>query len=127
METIMFGGSFDPVHLGHVSMVSFLLKQKNDGRVLVVPAACSPFKTDKKLCDGKHRLEMCRIAFEGLKNVEISDVEFHLPTPSFTVNTLEALKKRYNGQKLGLLLGGDSVMSLCKWKDSGEIIKTAKI
>ena len=127
METIMFGGSFDPVHLGHVSMVSFLLKQKNDGRVLVVPAACSPFKTDKKLCDGKHRLEMCRIAFEGLKNVEISDVEFHLPTPSFTVNTLEALKKRYNGQKLGLLLGGDSVMSLCKWKDSGKIIKTAKI
>ena len=108
-------------------MVSFLLKQETVGSVLVVPAACSPFKTGKKLCGGKHRLEMCKIAFEGMENVEISDVEFYLPTPSFTVNTLEALKKRYEGQKLGLLIGGDSVMSLCKWKDSGKIIKTAKI
>lgn len=127
MERIMFGGSFDPIHLGHVSMVSFLLKQEAVGSVLVVPAACSPFKTGKKLCDGKHRLEMCKIAFEGMENVEISDVEFSLPIPSFTINTLEALKKRYVGQKLGLLIGGDSAMSLCKWKDSGKIIKTAKI
>lgn len=84
----------------------FCLSKKPVGSVLVVPAACSPFKTGKKLCDGKHRLEMCKIAFEGMENVEISDVEFSLPTPSFTVNTLEALKKRYEGQKLGCLLAG---------------------
>lgn len=127
MKRVMFGGSFDPVHIGHVSLVKTLLLEQDVDIVTVVPAKCSPFKTDKKLCENQKRLEMCRRAFEGIPNVEISDMEFEMPSPSFTVSTLMELKKRFPGDSLGLLMGGDSVMGLCRWKEYDKILQMAEI
>lgn len=127
MKRVMFGGSFDPVHIGHVSLVKTLLLEQDVGIVTVVPAKCSPFKTDKKLCENQKRLEMCRLAFEGIPNVEISDMEFEMPSPSFTVSTLNELNKRFPGDSLGLLMGGDSVMGLGRWKEYDRILQMAEI
>lgn len=127
MKRIMFGGSFNPVHLGHAAMVKAALLDPTVDIVTVVPARCSPFKSEEGLCDGEKRLEMCRLAFEGFEKTEVSDIEFSLPYPSFTVNTLSRLSSLYPGDGLGLLIGGDSVMGLCKWRESEKIIETAEI
>ena len=98
MKRIMFGGSFNPVHLGHAAMVKAALLDPTVDIVTVVPARCSPFKSEEGLCDGEKRLEMCRLAFEGFEKTEVSDIEFSLPYPElyrqYPVSAFVALSRR---------------------------------
>lgn len=127
--TAIFGGSFDPVHLGHVSAVRALIAAVPDiSRVIVMPASVSPFKMDRAPgAAPEQRLEMCRRAFGNDPKCEISDYEINAAGVSYTINTLEYLREKYTKEKLLLTLGSDSLATLPKWYRFTDIIKIADI
>lgn len=131
MTTALFGGSFDPVHLGHVNAVKSLLESSlAPDRVIIMPAFVNPFKagldTDNR-ADCVDRLNMCRLAFSQLPRCEISDYEIKKATPSYTADTLEYLRRLYPEDRLILTVGSDSLATLPTWNRFRDIINIAHI
>lgn len=122
--TAVFGGSFDPPHLGHLQAVSWLLARGGCSRVIVIPTYSHAF--GKGMADFEHRLQMCRIAFFQFgAAVEVSDIEAMLPTPSFTVNTITTLHAMYPTESLRLVIGSDILAETDDWKDFDRITAIA--
>ena len=126
MKIAMFGGSFDPVHNDHISLVRVMADTFELDRVYIFPAACSPFK-DKTGALDFHRLEMCRLAFEKDDRFVVSDFEIARGGKSYTVNTLEFLKSQYPDAQIHLITGADAFMTLSKWYESERIFSIAHI
>jgi len=122
LATIVFGGSFDPIHTGHIAMAKVALDYLPQARLLMIPAACSPFKTDSTSASEIHRLSMCRLATANQPRITVSDIEFTLPKPSFTVHTIQALLKKENDTYY-FLCGADAFLSLQRWKDYETLVK----
>lgn len=131
MITALFGGSFDPVHSGHVNAVRSLLESSlAPDRVIIMPAFVNPFKAGLNAdnrADCEERLQMCRLAFKKLPHCEISDYEIKKGTLSYTSETLEHLRKIYPDDKLILTVGSDSLATLPTWNRFGDIIRIAHI
>lgn len=129
MITALFGGSFDPVHKGHVNAVRSLLDTiPQIDRVIIMPAFLNPFKANTMPpADGKDRIEMCRLAFGSIPVCEVSDYEISKGGVSYTAVTLEHLREIYPDDRLILTVGSDSLESLPRWHRAGDIIKTAEI
>lgn len=125
MSTAVFGGSFNPVHNGHISLAATILKNIPDiARLVVMPAAVSPFKQQSKInADGSHRLNMCRLAFKDIPGAEVSDYEISKGGVSYTYETLEYLSELYRGERLYLVIGSDSLKSLPGWKNFHRIME----
>ena len=105
MKIAIFGGSFDPVHKEHIELVKAAIKTLSLDKVLIMPAFSPPHKPTKKLAKDEHRLRMCRLAFEGVEQVEISDYEIKQKGTSYTYLTCEyfhSLYKEYSLQELYL-------------------------
>jgi len=126
MKLAMFGGSFDPVHNNHVSLCETMIKNFDLGKVIVVPAACSPFK-DRTEADDNHRLIMCRLAFEKCDRAEVSDFEISRGGKSYTVDTLNHLKSLHTDAELYLITGADAFLTLSNWYKSEEIFRLSHI
>jgi nicotinate-nucleotide adenylyltransferase len=109
----LFGGSFNPPHVGHVLAVAYALSVWRLDRIIVVPVYAHPF--GKALAPFSDRLALCAAAFEDLKNIEISDIEAHLAVPSRTLRTLEALRSRHTGYQFRLIVGSDILGELDQW------------
>ena len=124
MRRAIFGGSFDPVHKGHVSLASELQKALRLDEIIVMPTGISPFKKDMKRrpADGSDRLEMCRLAFADMPFVTVSDYEISQGGVSYTVDTVRHFHGLYPDDKLFLLVGGDMLMSFDRWKSWQEIL-----
>ncbi|WP_432649828.1 nicotinate (nicotinamide) nucleotide adenylyltransferase [Huintestinicola sp.] len=131
MITALFGGSFDPVHLGHVNAVKSLLESSlSPDRVIIMPAFVNPFKAGldtENRANCEDRLEMCRLAFEKLPRCEVSDFEIKKGTLSYTCETLRYLQKLYPEDKLILTVGSDSLATLPTWNSFRDIISIAQI
>lgn len=131
MITALFGGSFDPVHLGHVNAVKSLLESSlAPDRVIIMPAFVNPFKAGldtENRADCEDRLRMCRLAFEKLPRCQVSDYEIKKGTLSYTCETLRYLQKLYPEDKLILTVGSDSLSTLPTWNRAREIIDIAHI
>ena len=112
-EAALFGGSFDPPHLGHRRIVEKLLKQPRIDQVIVVPAWLNPFK-EQSHASALQRLEWCRRVFD-LPGAEVSDYEIRQGRPVYTIETWRALKKSYPLRYL--VIGSDNLSSITKWKD----------
>ncbi len=123
MATIVFGGSFDPIHLGHLAMAKAALDYLPAAKLLLIPAACSPFKTNRTMAENEHRLAMCRLAAKHDERISVSDIEFHLPKPSFTVHTIHHLLNNQPDQYY-FLCGADSFLTLPKWKAYETLAKS---
>lgn len=124
----LFGGSFDPVHLGHVNAVKSLLSCRGDiERVMIMPAYVNPFKQGRKCASPMQRLEMCRIAFGGIPRCRVDSFEAERETPSYTVVTLEYLRRKFPESELILMMGSDSLESLTGWHRAGDILSMALI
>lgn len=121
----IFGGSFDPPHVGHVLAAEYVLLTEMVEKVTVVPVFRHAF--DKEMADYEHRLELTRAAFGHLPDVEVSDVERALPTPSYTIRTLEALAERYPGDELRLLIGSDLLADAHRWVRFDEVCQLAPL
>lgn len=115
----IFGGSFDPPHVGHVLGVHYALMTGMVELVTVVPVFRHAF--DKEMADYEHRLALTRAAFAHVPEVEVSDVERSLPTPSYTIRTLQALAERHPNDELRLLIGTDLLADAHRWFKWDEI------
>ena len=113
MKTGLFGGTFNPVHNGHVNLVKNFKEELKLDRVLVIPTAVPPHKEAECLVSSEDRLEMCRLAFEDI--AEVSDVEIVRGGRSYTVETLEELKKIYTDDEFYFLVGSDMLLSFKRW------------
>ncbi len=126
MKIAMFGGSFDPVHKDHISLVKVMADTFELDRVYIFPAACNPFK-DKTGASDVHRLEMCRLAFGVDSRFVVSDFEIFRGGKSYTVNTLEFLKSQYPDDQIYLITGADAFITLSKWYEAERIFSIAHI
>ncbi len=127
MITGVFGGTFNPPHLGHLIVAEHAREQLGLGRVLFVPSAVSPHKRNLEVVDGRHRLRMLKAAVEGNRYFCVSDLEIIRGGISFTVDTLEALYNASPGDQLFLLIGADNVDEFHTWKDPERILELAEV
>jgi nicotinate-nucleotide adenylyltransferase len=123
----IFGGSFNPVHNGHVIMALCAKEAAGLDRVLVMPAASSPHKEAQDSWPADLRVRCLELAFEGLSGFTIDAREIHRGGISYTVDTLEALHEEHPGDSLHLLMGADSLRSLLMWRAPDRIARLARI
>jgi len=111
----LLGGSFNPPHLGHALLAHSILSVEDVDTVWVLPCADHPFGKDLAAFD--HRMRMCELAFSHLKNVHVVDVEQHMPTPSYTVQTLRILRNHLPSLRPSFVVGTDILDELHLWKE----------
>jgi len=124
-RTAVFGGSFNPIHYGHLLLADDLLEILALDRVLFVPAKHPPHKDPSRLAAPEERLAMVRLATEGHRGFEVSDMELARPGPSFTVDTLAALARP--GQALFLVVGSETFLDLLAWRDPRRVAQLAQL
>ncbi|NIP77782.1 MAG: nicotinate-nucleotide adenylyltransferase [Gemmatimonadetes bacterium] len=123
----VFGGTFDPPHIGHLVAAQELHDQLALDRLLLVPAAVPPHKTDRTVTPGAVRLAMLRAAVEGDARFEISELELERDGPSYTVDTLRELRRRHPEAALLLAVGADQLAELESWRDPDGIAALAEL
>jgi nicotinate-nucleotide adenylyltransferase len=121
----VFGGSFDPVHIGHLLAAECCREQAGLDRVLFMPAAVQPHKQHRQLAAGQHRLEMLALATGGNDAFAVSSDELDRGGVSYTVDTLERLAALHPGDDLLLVLGPDAVLGLPSWREPRRIVDLA--
>lgn len=127
MERIgIFGGSFDPPHIGHIQAAQQAIHALQLDKLLLIPAAHAPHKQGSAV-DGSHRLAMLRLAATDLPRAVVSDLELRRSGPSFTVDTLETVRAMYPEAEIFLLMGSDMFLSLHTWKNPEKILETATL
>ncbi len=119
----LFGGSFDPVHSGHLMVASFIAQNSDLDEVWLNLSPCNPLKDKARESNDEDRLNMLRIAVEGIKFLSVCDVELTMPYPSYTISTLRLLRERYPDCDFTLVVGSDNWNLFDRWKDSEAIIK----
>jgi nicotinate-nucleotide adenylyltransferase len=121
MKIGLFGGSFDPVHLGHLLVAHAAREELGLDRLFFIPAAQSPFKSDEKPTTAAERLRMLRLALAGLNWCEVDEQEIARGGLSFTVETVGNYAKRFPDARLFYLIGGDHVSKLNEWREAGTL------
>lgn len=122
----LFGGTFNPPHLGHLRLAEKAIEGAGLDRVIIMPAFVPPHKEAKELLSGEDRLELCRRTFSK-KNFEVSDLELRRKGKSYTIDTLEALKELYPDDCFFLIIGSDMLLSFEKWYRYEDILKLASL
>lgn len=122
----VLGGSFDPVHRGHVAMARHALASSFVREVLVVPARLSPYK-ERSGASPDERLAMARLAFHDLAQCRVDDLELQRPHPSYMVDTLDQLRARHPGRKFYLIIGADNVAGFSGWRQAPRILEMAEV
>ncbi len=126
MNIGIFGGTFDPPHISHTLACLYVLETTDVERILVIPCFQHPFGKPSESFN--HRVAMCRIAMESLApRVEISEIEAGRKVPSYTIDTLQLLKKRLPDAQLSLIIGSDILRETSEWKSFDEIEHIARI
>ncbi|MDE6631620.1 MAG: nicotinate (nicotinamide) nucleotide adenylyltransferase, partial [Muribaculaceae bacterium] len=122
MNIGIFGGSFDPIHEGHVNLAKYVLDHTDLDEVWLMVSPLNPLKPQGYVATNEQRLEMARLAVEGIPGIRVSDFEFHLPIPSYTYKTLTELKKSYPDHDFRLIIGGDNWADFYRWRNPKEIV-----
>jgi nicotinate-nucleotide adenylyltransferase len=123
----VLGGTFDPVHLGHLVLAEQVKETLKLSRVLFIPCLGPPHKTRKKLSSAEDRFRMTSLAIEGNRSFSISDMELKRGGLSYTVDTLKQLRHTYHGAEIYFLTGSDVLDEIHTWRDPEEIYKLAKM
>lgn len=126
-KTGLFFGSFNPVHTGHLIIASYMANFTDLDEVWLVVSPQNPLKNKKGLGNMYDRLEMARLAAEPAERLKVSDIEFKLPQPSYTIDTLTHLHEKYPSKEFVLIMGADNLVSLKKWKNYEIILKNYRI
>lgn len=127
MKTCLFGGTFDPPHIGHLLIAQTVCEAEDFDKILFVPAYQPPHKTE--ITPVKDRLAMLKIAVEGNPNFEISDTEIKRGGVSYTIDTVKAIKEEFGIEKKDLfyLIGSDSLLDFHNWKDPNNILNECQV
>jgi len=118
----LFFGTFNPIHVGHLIIANHLAEYSDLDEVWLVVTPHNPHKKKSNLLEDTHRLAMVRIAVEEYPNLKASNIEFDLPQPNYTVNTLAVLEEKYPDKKFCLIMGEDNLKSFHKWKNFEVIL-----
>ena len=117
----LFGGSFNPIHNGHMNLALSVKKSLGLDRIILIPSGTSPHKSSSEYAPAEDRLEMCRIACEGHDGFEVSDYEITKPGKSYTVYTVRHFRELFPEDELYLLVGSDMLLSFDTWFEYREI------
>jgi nicotinate-nucleotide adenylyltransferase len=123
MKIGLFGGSFDPVHLGHLLVGQAAREELGLDRLFFIPAAQSPFKPDSKPISGANRLRLLRLALAGKAWCEIDEQELHRGGVSYTIDTVRDYARRFPEAQIFYLIGGDHVAKLPAWREAEELAR----
>lgn len=121
----VYGGSFDPIHLGHLLIAELAREQLNLAEIRFIPAAVSPLKQSQQPIDAKHRVEMIRLAIGGNAHFKLDERELRRGGASFTVDTLSELKSEHPEAELVFLMGADSLADFHLWREPARICELA--
>lgn len=127
MRLGILGGTFDPVHIGHLLLAESAREQLELHRVLFVPAALQWRKAERKITEARHRLQMLRLALSDNPAFQISEMEIARGGPSYTVETLEELSRTCAGDDLYFILGEDALADLTNWREPDRIVRLARL
>lgn len=127
MKIGLFFGSFNPIHHGHLIIANYLVEHTSLDKLWFVVTPHNPHKEKKSLANDFDRLHLVNIAIEGDERIEASDIEFKLPKPSYTVDTLAHLTEKYPNNEFVLIMGGDNLKSFHKWKNHEAILKNHEV
>ncbi len=123
----LFGGTFNPLHFGHINL-AFELKEKNHlDEVWFIPAAVSPLRMEEPLLSSEHRLQMLKLALSGIKDFSICDLELKRAAPSYTIDTIREIRNLYPHETFFLLLGEDTLLRFKEWHKSLEIVQNIEL
>ena len=123
MKTAVYGGSFDPIHVGHSMVASSVLRAGAADEVWFMVSPCNPLKQGRRMTPERLRLEMARCVAERCEGLTASDFEFSLPRPSYTLATLRALRDAYPDRDFTLLIGADNWRLFGEWRGPEEILQ----
>lgn len=123
----LYFGTFNPIHVGHLIIANYMADYTELDEVWLVVSPQNPFKEKASLLADYHRLTLAKIAVEDNSKVKVSDVEFNLPKPSYTVNTLVHLKESHPNINFSLIMGEDNLRTLHKWKNHEIILDNHNI
>jgi nicotinate-nucleotide adenylyltransferase len=123
----LYFGTFNPIHVGHLVIANHMAEYTDLDEVWLVVTPQNPLKKKTSLLEDYHRLAMVKIAIDDNTKLRASDIEFTLPKPSYTVNTLVYLREKYPEKKFALIMGEDNLRTLHKWKNYEEILAQHKI
>ncbi len=126
MKLGLFGGSFDPVHFGHLLVAQAAIEELALDRLFFIPAAQSPFKPESKPAPASIRLQLLRLALAGKTNCEIDEQEIRRGGVSYTIETLRDYTRRLSGAELFYLIGADNAAKLNEWRDANELARLAE-
>ena len=118
----LFFGSFNPIHIGHLIIANHLVEHSAMNELWFVVTPQNPFKEKQSLLDNHLRLEMVNLAIESYPKLRASNIEFHLPQPNYTVNTLAYLEEKHPNTNFALIMGEDNLKSFHKWKNYEHIL-----
>lgn len=127
MKIGLFFGSFNPIHVGHMVIANHMLAHSDLDRIWFVVSPHNPLKEKNSLLHERQRLQMVTMAIGDNNKMKASNIEFELPQPSYTINTLAYLKEKHPNNDFALIMGSDNLEGFHKWKNYEEILKNYEL
>ena len=119
----LFFGSFNPIHIGHLIIAQTMINDAPLDEVWFIVSPLNPLKDSNSLIHHFDRIDMVELAIEGNDRLKVSDIEFNLPQPSYTINTLVHISEKYSNHQFQLIIGEDNLENFHKWKNYEQILK----
>lgn len=123
MKVALYFGSFNPVHAGHIGLANFVLENKLADELWLIVSPINPLKEQSELISEVHRMKMLQLAIKNNDRIKISDIEFDMPKPSYTIFTLEKLALQHPDNQFILMIGSDNALVFNQWKDYKTILQ----
>ena len=123
----LFFGSFNPIHIGHLILANYILEHSDMQELWFVVSPQNPFKEKKSLLNDHNRLDMVQLAIKNYQKMRASNVEFSLPTPSYTIDMLTYLQEKHPDYSFSLIMGEDNLGSLHKWKNYDLLLQNYQV
>ena len=127
MKIGLYFGSFNPVHIGHLIIASYIADHTDLEQVWFVVSPQNPLKKETSLLNEQHRKHLIDLSIEGEKKLKTSNVEFKLPKPSYTIDTLTYLDEQYPRHQFSMIMGSDSFSNIKRWKNYEVLLKNYHI
>ena len=127
MKIGIYSGSFNPIHKGHTALADYLLKHTDLDEIHLLVSPHNPLKEKDNLLDDELRLQMAKLVVEDFRYLKVSEVEFALPKPSYTIQTLKYLTEKYPDDEFVLIIGADNLDVFHLWKDYREILDCYRV
>ncbi len=127
MKIGLYFGTFDPIHLGHISIANFLINNKLLNEVWFIVTPQNPEKNISDLTDFTHRFEIVKIQIKDDNNLKASDIELNLERPNYTINSLKYISNKFPNDIFSIIIGEDNLINFKNWKDYQEILNCYKI